>query len=160
MTTTFWFSLSGFVVMTPVAFAVGNVQWPTTVTKWLLLFSTGVVGYVGQLLMCRSLQLEAAGPATMMRCVHGMCCVCVCACGVCACVFVSGSPRSFAHVTFECTLVCRQIPRCRVCLLVPNYCGTPRRGLAIACRSEFSDFGSRHHHSLSVAEAARRSGGS
>ena len=67
MTTTFWFSLSGFVVITPIALAVGGLQAPESVSDWLLLCGTGIIGYIGQLLMCRSLQLEAAGPATMMR---------------------------------------------------------------------------------------------
>jgi len=67
MTTTFWFSLAGFLVLTPVAIGVGGMKVPDRWQDWLMLCSTGVVGYVGQLLMCRSLQLEAAGPATMMR---------------------------------------------------------------------------------------------
>lgn len=65
--TTFVFSLAGFLTISPIAFIYGNMKWPNSFSQTVLLFSPGVVGYVGQFFMCRSLQLEAAGPATMMR---------------------------------------------------------------------------------------------
>ena len=65
--TTFVFSFTGFLTITPVAFIYGQMTWPNSVGQTILLFSPGVVGYLGQFFMCRSLQLEAAGPATMMR---------------------------------------------------------------------------------------------
>mgnify|MGYP000418358356 CR=1 FL=1 len=58
MVITFWFSLTGFVVLTPMALAVNTIKSPTSVGSALLLTGTGVVGYVGQWFMCRSLQLE------------------------------------------------------------------------------------------------------
>ena len=70
MVTTFVFSLTGFLTILPIAFVYGQMKWPTSIGQGILLFSPGVVGYVGQFFMCRSLQLEAAGPATMMRCVR------------------------------------------------------------------------------------------
>lgn len=67
MVTTFVFSLAGFLTIFPTAFIVGGMKWPTSVGQTILLMSPGVVGWLGQFFMCRSLQLEAAGPATMMR---------------------------------------------------------------------------------------------
>lgn len=58
MVTTFWFSLFGFVALAPVALIVGDLKMPHTWGDAVLLCGTGVVGYLGQWFMCRSLQLE------------------------------------------------------------------------------------------------------
>lgn len=68
MVTTHWFSCLGFFAVGVVAFFTG-ITTPPHAKGWIMLASIGVLGFFGQWAMCRSLQIERAGPATMMRCV-------------------------------------------------------------------------------------------
>ena len=104
MVTTFWFSLFGFVALAPVALIVGDLKMPHTWGDAVLLCGTGVVGYLGQWFMCRSLQLEEV--RRWLRVVWSCVVVCVALCCVELCVVVCVALCCVGLCVVVCVAVC------------------------------------------------------
>ena len=64
---TFYFSVIGCIVSTTLTLWNGGFAWPHTLGDVAIFLSMGGLGFTGQMLMTGGLQLEKAGPASMMR---------------------------------------------------------------------------------------------
>lgn len=70
VTITLWFSLLGCCTTSMLTLATGGYAVPTTLSDGVMISITGLMGFLGQMLMTKGFQLaDNAGSASMIRCV-------------------------------------------------------------------------------------------